>query len=170
LVLPAGAQWISQHQIAGTAIHAFPFLGPPPSAPYTYNLSFNLAGLDPASAVINYQFAVDNALEVKLNGNSVQVFDIGINPNTFNSLHAGVLINSGFLAGLNTLSFIVTNFTSVFDPEGLLVVISGTANPLQNIPDPFPEPTSMVLWGLVGFGTAVGGWYRRGRKLAAASA
>jgi hypothetical protein len=178
---PSGSNWISQATTgagAGTtaSITSSPFgLGLGTFTNYTYNLSFSLNGFNPASAVIHLSVASDNGMQVFLNG--VQKFsdltndtDTG-NSSFFNALHAVTDITSSFNPLNNVLSFVVRNLDSAPnpDPTGLLVIASGTADPLQNIPGPVPEPTSMLLWGLLGAGTAVGGWYRRSRKLAAAT-
>mgnify|MGYP003502844548 CR=1 FL=1 len=54
------------------------------------------------------------------------------------SLH-GFAIDSGFIAGINTLDFVLQNQGG---PTGLRVEMSGTAF--------VPEPTSMALMALVG--------------------
>jgi uncharacterized protein (TIGR03437 family) len=72
---------------------------------YTYRTTFDLTGLNPATALITGRYAVDNSGLIKLNDNQVQpaVSDPGfLNWNAFT-------INSGFVAGVNTLDFVVTN-------------------------------------------------------------
>jgi hypothetical protein len=65
-------------------------------------------------------------------------------------------ISSGFVAGLNTLQFTVSNVTILggVNPSGLVVLISGTANPIA-----VPEPGSMALLGVGAAGLALA--YRR---------
>jgi hypothetical protein len=100
---------------------------------YTFYTSFSLNGLDPASAQISGVWTSDNGSTMYLNGTPVA----GLGSTDFTSLHA-FSINSGFVAGTNTLSFAV-----VMDSwDGLLVSqISGTA-------DPIPEPSSVLLTGV----------------------
>src|SRR5262245_30514459 len=164
--LPANTQWFTQNHIGPQASQGLN------NTAYNYSLSFNLAGLDASSAVIHYQFAADNNLEVRLNGTLVGAL-IGGGPadaTTFNSLHTGTTINSSllqslgtaFLAGLNTLEFRVINLTidTGQNPEGLLVAISGTAAPGIQGALPIPEPASVGAWALLGFLGAVVGWLR----------
>ena len=155
--LPANSQWITQNHIGAEASQgAF-------NTAYNYTQTFNLAGFDPSSAVINFRFAVDNSLEVRLNGALVDSL-VGPpgDPVVHNTLHTGVTINTAllqglgtaFLSGLNTLEFRVTNLGPEFgvNPQGLLVAISGTAAPNVQGAGPVntPEPSSLVIWALVG--------------------
>jgi len=166
--LPANTQWITQNHIGAEASQGL-F-----NSSYNYSLSFNLSGLDPASAVINFKFAVDNNLEVRLNGTLVDSLILGPTANTtFNSLHDGITITAGllqglgsaFLAGLNTLEFRVFNLGPEFgpNPEGLLVAISGTANPATQEIGPVnsPEPASVALWACLASVGALVIWRRR---------
>jgi len=171
---PANSQWITQNHVGAEASQgAF-------NTAYSYSLAFNLGGFDPSSAVINFNFAVDNSLEVRLNGTLVDSL-VGPpgDPVVHNTLHTGVTLNSAFLqglgtaflAGLNTLEFRVTNLGPEFgvNPEGLLVAISGTATPTTQggVPVPaegFAEPPSLFLWALMGGVVAFVVW-RRARRL-----
>ena len=89
---------------------------------YTYRTTFSLAGLNLATAVITGQYAGDNATIIKLNGVST-----GSSSSSFSAFTA-FTINSGFVAGLNTLDFVVTNFGTSANPTGLRVDVSGTAS------------------------------------------
>ena len=92
---------------------------------YTYQTTFDLTGLDPGSASITGQWATDNGGLIKLNGNSTgQTTGIegfgGFTPFS---------ISTGFVSGVNTLEFVVNNFTPgpIYNPTGLRVEMSGTA-------------------------------------------
>lgn len=167
--LPANAQWISQHHSGAEASQAMS------NTTSNYSLTFDLGGFDASSAVINFSFAVDNSLEVRLNGTLVDslvgpLFDSG----TYQALFTGVTLNSAFLqnlgtaflAGLNTLEFRVTNTETLVpggvNPEGLLVTISGTATPNpQGAPTAgMPEPASLVVWTMLGGVGAIAVWRR----------
>src|SRR5690606_13577188 len=83
---------------------------------YVYTTTFNLDGLVPSTASIDFLVAVDNALtDVLINGTST-----GITHTGFNAFSGSFSINSGFVAGVNTLSFLTTNAAgSSGNPGGL---------------------------------------------------
>jgi hypothetical protein len=125
---------------------------------HTFTLSFNLTGFDPSSAVIQLTWTGDNATTVDLNGN----FEASIDTNGFSTLH-NTTINSGFVSGLNVLSFTVSMDT--FD--GLLVSsINGTATPAVGVPGPL---AGAGLPGLMLAGAGLLGWWRRRKKEGAAA-
>jgi len=70
---------------------------------YTYRTTFNLNGLNPATAVLTGQYAADDAAAIQLNG--VTVFSTSQGFATFQPF----TINSGFYAGVNNLDFVVQN-------------------------------------------------------------
>ncbi len=124
----ATSQWISAtaNTLAG-------------GGPFVYSTTFSLAGLDASSALLSLDVAADNRAAVQLNGNPVGVV---IFPGW--TAYTALSINSGFVAGLNTLSFAVpNNDTSANDgPTGLQVLVrSATANAI-------PEPAGWALVGL----------------------
>jgi hypothetical protein len=87
---------------------------------YTYRQTFDLTGLDPATAVLNIRFASDNLGRIYLNGEET----IEQPPDNFTSLF-DLTIDEGFRQGLNTLDIVVHNDYSV---TGLRMDISGTAD------------------------------------------
>jgi hypothetical protein len=115
---------------------------------FGYRLSFSLAGLDPATASILGSWAADDSgATIFLNGINTGIF---YGAPAYGAL-ASFAITSGFVAGLNTLSFVVSN--SGEGPTGLLVRgLAGTA-------DVLPVPIPAALWllgsgllGLIGIG------------------
>lgn len=117
---------------------------------YDYHTTFDLTGLDPSTAVLTGKWASDNGASMLLNsaatGNTL--------PSTgFGSL-TSFTVTSGFVAGVNTLDFIVSNDLGVngSSPSALRVEISGTAS--------VPEPALGVL-GFAFLAPVVAG--RRGR-------
>ncbi len=87
---------------------------------YTYRTTFDLTGFNPATAVINGAWAVDNAgSAIRLNGANLT----GLSSTNYSALTAFTL-NSGFVAGLNTLEF---DNTDGGCPNGLRVELTGTA-------------------------------------------
>lgn len=124
----ATSRWIgpaeNQGYPSGAANHA--------AGDYVYRLSFNLTGFDPATAQITGSWAADNSgSALRLNGTVTANTTPGYSGLTTFS------IASGFIAGINTLDFVVTEFASGgANPTGLRVDgITGTAN-LAAVPAP----------------------------------
>jgi hypothetical protein len=121
--------------------------GPPGN--YDYRTTFDLTGLDPSTAILTGAWAMDNSgISILLNGVATGITrpDPTLTGNPFMSF-ANFSINSGFVAGVNTLDFIINNDkvnggTSP-NPTGLRVEISGTAASSSAV----PEPASLVLVG-----------------------
>ena len=83
---------------------------------YVYQTTFDLTGLVPSTAAIVGQFAVDDDVtDVLINGAST-----GIRGSGFSSFTT-FAINSGFIAGVNTLEFVVLNDGTSANPHGLRV-------------------------------------------------
>ena len=100
---------------------------------YAYDITFDLTGLNPATAVITGQWAADNGGAIFLNGTNTGITDS--DRSVFNH-STPFTISSGFVSGVNTLEFQVTNLADVATfggPTGLQVELSGTANAV-------PEP------------------------------
>lgn len=93
-----GSRWISYS--------GQPFAG---SGNFTIATTFDLTGFSAASAVISGAWGIDNDGEIFLNGVSTGITLTGSNTANFNVLH-NFTISSGFVAGINTLSFV--NFDS----------------------------------------------------------
>jgi hypothetical protein len=126
---------------------------------YTGQTTFDLSGFDAASLILSLQIASDNFASVLVNGS--MVFTPGcvgggsgvpfgnycMEQWSSTTLDNGS-IPGGWLPGMNTLRFVVTN-TQDPSPTGLRVEVSGDASPASN-----PEPGTLVLLGLglAGFG------------------
>lgn len=127
----AGSAWISP------ALSGFPGLGT-----FTYSTTFDLSGFSASTASIGGSLTADDGAKVYLNG--VLILDhsyTGLN-SPWNQ-DASFLATSGFLSGVNTLSFEVPN---IGGPSGLHVFVSGTVDASA-----VPEPGS---WALLGAGLA----------------
>jgi hypothetical protein len=117
--------WITPPGLVGP--HA-----PAEVANYRYETSFDLTGLDPATAVIMGHWATDNAgLDILINGVSTGQG----NSQQFTNM-TYFLINHDFVSGRNTLTFLVNNGPgdSGESPTGLRVEMAGTADPINTAP------------------------------------
>lgn len=147
LVLPLSSGWAPNN---ATSAWIGPVLSMTPNCYpcsdqglFYYALRFSLSGLDPATASILGSWAADDAgARIFLNG-----FDTGIayGQPAYGAV-ASFAINSGFVAGLNTLTFIVSN--SGEGATGLLVrSLTGSA---EVAPVPIPAALWLLVSGLLG--------------------
>ncbi|MEO6033657.1 MAG: lamin tail domain-containing protein, partial [Verrucomicrobiota bacterium] len=102
---------------------------------YKYRITFDLTGLEPASAILTGRWASDNlGTDILLNGVSLGLS----NPGQFAAFSPVFTINSGFIDGTNTLDFIVNNAGTGANPTGFRAELSGTA---ELIPPPGTPPS-----------------------------
>lgn len=121
------AQWITPGGTTGDV--SFPY--------WTYSTTFSLDGLDSATAQISGLWSSDNGGEILLNGGSTG-FSTTIR--AFENYH-GFSLTGGFVAGQNTLTFLVLNAENRDSPSGLFVEI------LDASAAPVPEPGTLLLLG-----------------------
>jgi hypothetical protein len=111
----AGSSWIAP--AASCAISYAP-------GAYVYRTTFDLTGLDPATAHVDGIYGSDDTVtDVRLNGVST-----GISGGAFFILIYQMHLSSGFVAGVNTLDFVVVNAST--GPHGFRLNVSGQADPL----------------------------------------
>jgi hypothetical protein len=101
-VTTADSMWIGQDAAGSGDV----------GSPYTFRLSFDLTGFDPASVRITGAWGVDNNGDITLNGQvptGMGTFSLsGADMDNFNVEH-DFTITGGFVAGMNTLDIQVTN-------------------------------------------------------------
>ena len=126
------SKWISLH--ANESTPADTLYETPGS--YTYTTTFNLTGFIPSTASITGKYWEDDFVTDIL----INTTDTGLSQNGGNTNGAGqsFSITSGFIPGVNTLTFIVYNYPTNIrpNPTGLNVEMTGTATTL-------PEPASL---------------------------
>ena len=124
----AGSQWISAaaDTLAG-------------GGPFTYTTTFDLTGYDYTTALVSGDLASDNQATIYLNGNNV-----GSGPFGNWTFFSAFSITSGFQAGINTLTFVVPNFTSPGGNDGP----TGVQVHIRSATADLPEPGSLALGSL----------------------
>ena len=105
---------------------------------YTYSLSFDLSGYKADTASFSGRVAADNSVVVLLNNQTIS------SASGFTSW-SGFAANGGFVAGINKLDFVVTNWAqNGGNPTGVRVEFTdSTVTPV-----PEPETYAMLLGGL----------------------
>ena len=134
------------------------WITPAPPAPgneipgfYTYRMTFDLTGFQPGTATLTFRAAADDLLSnVLINNTSTGVSFIGFGEWHPTLAPGSYTISSNFVAGVNTLDFIVENMTGVpaigNSPTGLRVeILSAEADEVEVV---VPEPASLGLMGL----------------------
>lgn len=117
---------------------------------YTYRLNFDLTGLDPASAIVTGRWSSDNAgVGILLNGIATGITFDG----SFAVFSPNWTLTNGFVEGMNTLDFVVTNVGVGY--TGLRVEVSGTALPSGSPPVISGQPQSQTVAGGVNVTFAV---------------
>ncbi|MYN41045.1 PEP-CTERM sorting domain-containing protein [Duganella sp. FT109W] len=127
------SKWITPTSSQGQTFDAWS------AGTYTYTLSFDLTGYNATTASFAGRLAADNAVTVKLNN---QVISTAAGFTDWTSFNAA----SGFVSGVNTLDFVVTNWQqNGGNPTGLRVEF-GTSSIAAPVPE--PETYAMMLGGL----------------------
>lgn len=143
-VKPTDARWIYNADLEDSGIRGT----------YDFQTTFNLTGYNPATASISGKWAADQYGSIFLNGiaTGISLVDGNWDGNNYPDLHS-FTISSGFLPGINTLTFRVDLPDG---GDGLLVRdTSVTANAV-------PVPPALLLFGSGLIGLA--GLGRRFRK------
>jgi hypothetical protein len=126
------ARWLSVAQDPTTTLSSV-----------TYYTAFNLDRFDASTATITGEWAASGAGSVYLNGLST--------PITTTGSRSAFTLSGPFTRGINYLSF---NVASSNNQNGLLVSMTGTANPI-------PEPSAFLTMAIGLFAAALGLKMRR---------
>jgi hypothetical protein len=131
----ATSKWITPTATQGQSFD------PSSNGVYHYELTFDLTGFNATSASFGGRFSADNSATVSLNGTQI---GNAAGPTSFYSW-SNFGTASGFTAGLNTLSFDVTNLRqNGGNPTGLRVEF--LESNIAAVPE--PETYGMLLAGL----------------------
>lgn len=132
------SKWIAPNNSSGSA----------QPGDYTYRLTFNLSNYDPANTVLCGQWATDNSgVNIFINGTPT-----GQTVSGFGAF-ATFVVDSGFVAGLNTLDFVVNNAAPA-GPTGLRVNLTGVSIPGAGIAPTIarqPQDTLGIIGNTVTF-------------------
>lgn len=122
-----------------------------PAGQYRYDLMFDLSAFDESTASLTGRWAADNSAQLLLNGVPAAIHSGGTGAFSFFDF---INLNSGFVAGLNTLSVVVTNLNNPTSggqtPTGLHIDdLIGSAEPrLCNLTNPGFEVFESTSHGL----------------------
>lgn len=105
------SKWVAPLLNAGTNLNP---------GTYVYQTTFDLTGFNLSTVTLSGQWAADNSGVVDLNGVPVA----GSSTSGFSSF-APFTISNGFINGVNTLDFLVSNLGSVPNPTGFRAEVSG---------------------------------------------
>ncbi len=104
----------------------------------------------PSTVVLNVSLLADDFVDVFLNGNLVFT-----HPNTAMYLNpSSFAITTGFVAGTNTLDFVVNNVTGG-GPTGLNALITGNGSSSSIPATPIPPSVTLTLVGIALIGAYV---------------
>jgi len=133
----ASSRWI--------AYSGSPFVG---VGSFSASTTFDLTGYQPGTASITGNWGVDNEGEIFLNGVSTGITLTGIVVGNFNVLHS-FTIGSGFVAGINTLTFAVYDGGSPAAVRLDNAVLTATAT-VTAVPDAATWTLMIAGFGMVG--------------------
>ena len=119
---------------------------------YTYSTTFDLAGLNPATATLSGLLQADDEVTLFLNGTQVSSSNIGTYTRT-TPFSIGSNYSAAFLPGLNIFSFFVTNSGNY--ATGFDAAVSGTAT------SETPEGGSFAMISLAGIILTGAGIHRK---------
>jgi hypothetical protein len=166
-VFTFSGQWVARDAISTwIAPNSVTTSGQPEDGPvgdYDYRTTFSLTGFDPTTASITGKWAADNSgLDILINGQST-----GNSGASFTALQ-DFSISSNFVAGINTLDFLVRNFNGPGpNATGLRVEILDATADRTTGSSAVPEPSGFVLLSSL-LGVAGVMWCRK--RLARATA
>jgi hypothetical protein len=136
------SRWIGLNTMYSSGAPLTPF----DPGTYIFRTTFDLTGLQPSTAVLSGKWAADNAGSIVLNGTST-----GVSNNSGAAFFAltDFSLTRGFVAGVNTLDFYVTNTYSPvggpYNPVGLRVEFTQLS--VAVVPE-LPTYQMMIVVGL----------------------
>jgi hypothetical protein len=137
--------WIANNDTGNNGI-----FGDPPWIKFVFRQTFDLTAYDPSTASLSFLWAADDSGQVfarrgswtpkyRLNGGTL-VDGVWPGGESYFFSNTPTTINSGFIAGLNTLDFYVQGNATT---DGFaLETVSFTASPIASV----PEPSSLAIY------------------------
>ncbi len=142
---PIVGPWLDDN---GTSAWIIPESGSQAIAFFDYQTTFSLTGFNSRTAAISGQWSTDNlGVDIILNGHNLGFQNTSQYPSWTAFSIDNSIASSYYLAGVNTLDFIVKNDG---EPTGLRVEMAGTASPV-----PVPAAIWMFVSGLIGLGATM---------------
>ena len=148
------SRWIGPNNAANLAS---------PDGDYDFQITFDLTGLNPATAQIFGQWASDNGSTILLNGAATGNTIGGPSPY---AAFAAFSITGGFIAGINTLDFIVNNEPCPLCTQGNPAALRVEFTSAEAVATPLPAALPLFAGGLGVLGLVA----RRRKQKAAARA
>jgi hypothetical protein len=141
----ATSSWLTPTAVQGASYD------PTVNGTYTWTYTFNLTGFIPSTATLTGRFLADNQGTVSLNGNLLATTPA----NAFTTWTTFSPASSSFVAGINTLTFAITNAAQNVGANPTGIRVEFTASNVTAV----PEPSALVL-SLAGL-AMVGGLAKR---------
>lgn len=143
---PVSGPWIADTATSAWVSPASSPAADEPSGAYNWKTTFDLTGFNPTSASFTGRFAADNSAIAYLNGHQIGT------STDYSVWSAFQSQPTFFVAGLNTVEFVVTNQSG---PTGLRAEFTASSETANVAAVPEPESLALMVAGLAALGLTV---------------